>query len=71
MSVSIGGPCEVVESGLALPVYDAVDNLGATADTDVFVFWRGGLAGMKVATVTIIYTDASKATILTVVKTVP
>lgn len=71
MSVSIGGPCEVIESGLALPIYDAVDNLGATADTDVFVFWRGGLTGLKVATVTVTYTDSSKATILTAVKTVP
>jgi hypothetical protein len=52
-------------------VYDAVDNLDATADKDVFKFWFGGLSGLKVATVTIQYTDASKSTISTVVKTVP
>lgn len=66
-----GGVTEVTESGLALPVYDAVDNSGATADTDVFVFFLGGLGGLQVATVTITYTDATKAQILTVVKSVP
>lgn len=66
-----GSSLEVSESGLALPIYDAVDNSGATADTDVFVFYLGGLSGTPVATVTITYTDATKSQLLTVVKTVP
>ena len=71
MSVRGSGVLEVSETGLNLPIYDAVDNLDATASTDVFKFWQGGLSGLKVATVTIVYTDSSKATIRTVVKTVP
>ena len=66
-----GGSLEVAESGLGLPIYDAVDNTGATADTDLFIFLRGGLSGLEVARVLITYTDATKSTILTVEKTVP
>lgn len=71
MGVSVGGVREVIESGLALPVYDYVDNTGATATSDVFIFKLGGSSGVRLATVTIQYTDSSKATISTVAKTVP
>ena len=70
MSVRIGGPLETTETGLGLPVYDYLSN-APTATTDVFSFFRGGAGGLHVATVTIVYTDNTKATISTVTKTVP
>jgi hypothetical protein len=65
-----GGPVEVTESGLALPLYDYVSN-APTATTDVFSFKLGGASGLLVATVTLTFTDATKATLSTVVKAVP
>ena len=48
-----GGALATTESGLSLPIYDAVDNTGATADTDLFIFLLGGLSGLEVARVLI------------------
>lgn len=67
----IDGSLAVVESGLALPVYDYVSNAGATSTSDVFVFKHNGASGIQLATVTIVYTDDTKATIVSVTKTVP
>ena len=66
----VGGPLETTESGLALPNYGYVSN-APTANTDVFSFYYPDSGGTHVATVTIVYTDATKATISTVTKTVP
>jgi len=54
--------------GLSIPEYDSVQ-LAQTTLTDVWTFYSGGLAGTLVATVTITYTDSTKATIFTVVRT--
>lgn len=54
--------------GMALPIFDAT-GLSQTSLQDVWTFYTGGLLGTLVATVTIIYTDATKATIVSVVKT--
>lgn len=70
MSVRIGGPTEVTESGLALPLYDYVSN-APTSTTDVYSFYRGGPGGLHVATVTLVFTDDTKGTLSTVTKTVP
>ena len=69
--IRLDGPLETTESGLAIGVYDAVDNLDATADTDVYKFYVGGLSGVRTCTITIVYTDSTKSQILTVEKTVP
>lgn len=67
-----GGSLEVTEGGLSIPLYDAVDNSGATADTDLFLFIRGPLiGGVEVARVLVTYTDATKSQILTVERTIP
>lgn len=66
-----GGSLEVTESGLGLPIYDAVDNSGATATSDLFIFKLGGLSGLEVARVLVNYTDNTKSTILNVLKTIP
>jgi len=55
-------------SGMGLPTYDAVQ-LTQDATHDYWTFYTGGLGGTLVATITITYTDATKATISTVVKT--
>jgi hypothetical protein len=52
-------------AGLNLPVYDYA-SLASGATTDVWTFKSGGTL---VATVTINYTDATKATITSVAKT--
>lgn len=66
----VGGAVETTESGLALPIYDYVSN-APTSTTDVFSFKRGGASGVIVATVSILYTDTTKATISTVTRTMP
>jgi len=68
MSTRIGGVQEVVETGLQIPPYDYVDNTSATGTSDVFKFFIGGSGGINHTTVTIVYTDATKATISTVTR---
>jgi hypothetical protein len=65
------GSLEVTQGGLSIPLYDAVDNSGATANTDLFVFYLHGLGGTEVCRVLITYTDSSKSQILTVQRTIP
>jgi len=55
-------------NGLGLPKYDAV-SLAQTTLTDIYTFYTGGLSGTLVATITLTYTDATKATIANVVRT--
>jgi hypothetical protein len=54
--------------GLAIAIYDAC-SLAQTSTVDTWTFYTGGLAGTLVNTVTINYTDSTKATIANVVKT--
>jgi len=55
-------------SGFGLPSYDAI-SLARGTTTDTFTYYVGGLTGTLVATVTITYTDSTKATMSSVVKT--
>jgi len=64
MTITTGGAL----TGLSIPTYDAAQ-LTQNATQDIWTFYDGGLAGTLVATVTITYTDGTKATISTVVKT--
>ena len=48
--------------------FDAIV-FSATSTSDVFAYKAGGISGTLVSTVTINYSDASKSTILNVVKT--
>jgi hypothetical protein len=66
-----GGSLEVTEGGLSIPLYDAVDNTGATGTTDLFIFKIGGLSGLEVCRVLIQYTDSTKSQISTVLRTIP
>lgn len=54
--------------GLGLPPWDYVALTASDAVTDLFTFKTGGAAGTTVATVTIVYTDATHATLSTVTK---
>ena len=67
MSTRIGGVQEVVETGLQIPPYDYVSN-APTGTTDVFTFFIGGSGGTPHTIITIVYTDATKATISTVTR---
>lgn len=57
-----------IAGGISLPNYDYA-KLTQDATHDVWTFKTGGAAGTLVATVTITYTDATKAVIDTVVRT--
>lgn len=55
-------------NGFSLPVYDSiVPTFNATSD--VWVYKTGGASGATVATLTVSYTDATKAVITSVVRT--
>jgi hypothetical protein len=56
-------------SGLSLPRFDYVALVVAPATTETYTFKVGGASGNLVATVVIVYTDATKAVISTVTKT--
>lgn len=55
-------------AGLVDTHYDSF-SLAVTTTTDTYSFFSGGLAGTLVKTVTITYTDDTKATISTAVAT--
>jgi len=53
--------------GMSIPEFDSL-SLAQTSTTDVWTFYVGGLAGTLVSTVTITYTDSTKATIANVTR---
>ena len=57
-----------VVPGFNIPTYDYV-SLSQTSTVDTYSFKSGGAGGTLVATITITYTDSTKATISTVAKT--
>jgi hypothetical protein len=54
--------------GLSIPIHDYISQ-AQNATQDIWSFFFGGSGGTLVATVTITYTDATKATIASVAKT--
>ena len=54
--------------GLSLPIFDYVSAAYPDTVTEVYTFKTGGAAGTTVATVTIVYTDSTKANLSTVTK---
>lgn len=55
--------------GFALPEYDYVAVTYPVATQEVYVFKTGGVSGTTVGTITVNYTDATKANILNVART--
>lgn len=55
-------------SGIGIPAWDYL-SLSISSATETYTFKTGGASGTTVATVTIVYTDATRADILTVTKT--
>jgi hypothetical protein len=49
--------------------YDAIAYTDTSSTVDTYTFYLGGLSGVLVATVTITYTDSTKAVVSTVVRT--
>jgi hypothetical protein len=62
-------PCDIngLPLGFSMLAYDYVSQARATL-TDTWSFYSGGSGGTLVATITIAYTDASKAVIANVAK---
>lgn len=54
--------------GLGLKAYDYVSNV-STPTTDTFTFKTGGAGGTVIATIALVFTDATKGTLSTVTKT--
>ena len=54
--------------GMAIPIHDYI-SLAVASTTDTYTFKSGGSGGTTVATVTITYTDSTKATLSSVAKT--
>lgn len=68
LKVSVQNTSLAVTNGISLPAYDYV-GLAVASTTDTYTFKSGGAGGATVATVTITYTDSTKAVIATVEKT--
>lgn len=54
--------------GLSIPIWDYM-SLSTVTNTETYTFKSGGSGGTTVAIVTVVYTDATLATISTVTKT--
>ncbi|HNQ21212.1 MAG TPA: hypothetical protein PKI46_09145 [Bacteroidales bacterium] len=55
-------------NGLALPLYDYVSVAYPDTETEIYTYKTGGSGGTTVATVTIVYTDATKENLDSVTK---
>lgn len=64
---TLSSPLPVI-NGLSILAYDYV-SLAVAATTDTYTFKSGGSGGSTIATVTLTYTDSTKVTLSTVVKT--
>lgn len=68
LKVSIQNPTITTVNGIGLPAYDYVTYTSGST-TDTYVFKVGGSGGSTAATVTLTYTDSTKAVLSTVAKT--
>lgn len=64
-----GSQWERSGSGLTPSTYDYVEYTNTSDTVDTYVYKVGGSSGTTVATVTIVYTDSTKATISSVTRT--
>lgn len=55
--------------GLSIPIHDYISVAYPAGDTEVYTFKTGGSGGTTVATLTVVYTDATKADLSSVTKT--
>jgi len=58
----------VLANPLILEPFDAISAAYPAVDTEVYSYYDGGLGGVLVGTVTVIYTDASKESVSSVVR---
>lgn len=49
--------------------YDSIAASYPSANVEVYMYYAGGLSGTLVSTVTVTYTDSTKATLVSVVRT--
>jgi hypothetical protein len=59
----------LLNTGLNLPVYDSLTYTATNPTTDTYLFYTGGLSGTLVATLTIVYTDSTHATLVSAART--
>lgn len=68
LKVSVQGSVATT-TGLSVPAHDYVSYTNTSSVVDTYVFKTGGSGGTTVATLTITYTDSSKAQVQSVEKT--
>lgn len=56
-------------SGIGIPAWDYLSMTISPSDTETYIFKTGGASGTTVATIVVVYTDSTRADILTVTKT--
>lgn len=56
-------------AGLVIDPYDYIAATYPTTASEVYTYKHGGSGGITVATVTVVYTDATKAVLTSVTKT--
>lgn len=70
LSASSSGTSSVLVLSSLIPVaYDYISANYAGATSDVYTYKSGGSGGTTVATVTVVWTDATKAVLSTVTRT--
>lgn len=67
--VAVDSTGNEITSGLIMPSYDYISAAYPLTTQEVYTFKTGGSGGTTVATITVNYTDATKANISTVAKT--
>lgn len=68
-NVTGGIKTSATNGGLVTAAYDYTAYTNTNTTTDTYVYKSGGAAGTTVATVTIVYTDTTKAQVSTVTRT--
>ena len=69
LSINSDGSLKTSTPSLIVKAYDYLSYTNTNATTDTYVYKTGGAAGTTTATVTIVYTDSTKAVISTVTRT--
>lgn len=68
VSLNVSGPELQSIAGLSIPAHDYIAATYPTTSSEVYTYKTGGASGTTVATVTIVYTDATKNVLTSVTK---
>jgi len=66
---SSGSPIDPATDAIGIGTFDYVSRTLTNSTTETYTFYKGGATGQLVATIVIVYTDSTLATVSTVTKT--